>query len=291
MTAPQGDILRDTTPIPVEGRPGRYSLEVPDAWRVFYAFGGMTMASALRAAEAVLDRPDLRLVSAEATFCQAIPAGPCAIEAEVLRNGKRGAQCHVRMWATDDPTGPVGNDLVVTVVFGQDRPGTWRFDGATFPLDARDPEDCVGRVESPVPTPFDEVPYHHQTDFRFAVGTPPWLRERTGDPRTVSWFRFLAPPLREDGTWEPATLAVPGDILGPAVSEGAGTVGEFFLVMSLQISLQFIAPMRGTWLAQHTRSHHTGDGFARGTAELWSEDHTLVAFATQTAMLQPLPSP
>jgi acyl-CoA thioesterase len=286
MSIPRGNILRDSEPVPVDGHPGRFRVDVPEAWRIFYAFGGMTMACAIRAAEVALDRPDLRLVSAEATFCQAIPIGPCALDVEVLRSGRRGAQCHVRMWATDDPGGPAGTDLLVTVVFGQSRPDFWGFDGATFPLDARDPELCQGRLPDAEPSPFDDIPYHQQTDFRFASETPPWLGERGREPRAVTWFRFLEPPLLDDGTWEPATLAVPGDILGTAVHEGIGTA-EHFMVISLQIGLQFLQPMSGTWLAQHARSHHTGDGYAYGTAELWSEDRRLVAFATQSALLRP----
>jgi uncharacterized protein YcaQ len=35
---------------------GRFHADLPDAWRVFYAFGGCSMAIALRAAQAALDR-------------------------------------------------------------------------------------------------------------------------------------------------------------------------------------------------------------------------------------------
>ncbi len=286
MSVPRGNILRDTTPIPVDGAPGRYRVDVGEAWRIFYAFGGMTMACALAAAEAAIDRPDLRLVSAEATFCRAIPVGPCAIEVEVLRSGRAGAQCHVRMWATDDLTGPVGNDLVVTVVFGASRPDWWSFDGLSFPADVRDPELSPGRPQVERPTPWDDIPYHHQTDFRFGTDEVPWEQEGPAEPRTFTWFRFLEPPLLDDGRWSPASLAVPGDILGPAVGRGRGRPDEFFMVLSLQIGLQFLEPMTGKWLGQHTRAHRAGDGFAHGTAELWSDDRRLVGFATQSALLR-----
>jgi len=286
MSFPRGNILRDTTPTPVDGHPGRFSVDVGEAWRIFYAFGGMTMACALRAAEAALDRPDLRLISAEATFCQPIPVGPCAIEVEVLRSGRGGAQCHVRMWSTDDPTGLRGSDLVVTVVFGRTRPEWWSFDGVVFPGDVLDPELSRGREASDRPNPFEDIPYHHQTDFRIGTEVDPWGQEGPGEPRTFSWFRFLEAPLLDDGRWEPATLAVPGDILGPAVGVGRGRPDEFFMVLSLQISLQLLEPMTGKWLGQHTRSHHAGDGYAFGTAELWSDDRRLVGFATQSAMLR-----
>jgi acyl-coenzyme A thioesterase PaaI-like protein len=288
---PDGDIARDTVPTPVAGLEGRYEATIPEAWKVFYAFGGVTMALAIRTAEAALGRPELGIVTVQATFCQAVPCGPVAMAAEVLRSGRKGAQVQVRLWATEDSTGPVEPDLVVTVVFGlADPTSPHRLVGATFPSDAPGPEASRLRVDVRPDNPFAEIPYHRQTDWRQAIGHAPWDSGFAAgeDPRAVSWFRFLRPPLRADGTWEPATLAVPGDILAPAVVEGLGRMDGWFFVITLQLSMQFFAPMRGEFLCQHTRAHHAGDGFATGVAELWREDRTLVAIATQSAMLQPM---
>lgn len=288
---PPGDILRDTLAAPVEGIDGRFETTIPEAWRVLYAFGGMTMALALRSAARALARPELRMVSAQATYCKAVPCGPVALQVDVLRNGRAGAQVEVRLWATDDPRGEVGSDLVVAVVFGaEEADSPYRLVGVTFPDDAVGPQQARLRTEIGPDNPFAQIPYHRQTDSRLAVGHTPWDPDLKpgSDPRAVSWFRFLEPPLLADGTWEPATLAVPGDILGHAVMEGVGRPGDFFLVLTLQLAIQFFAPMRGEFLCQHTRATHAGGGFAAGTAELWSEDRTLVAMATQAAMLRPL---
>lgn len=293
MDIAPGDILRDTEPTPVPGVPGRYTLVIPDAWRIFYAFGGATMAATLRAATAEIERPDLTLLSADATFCQAVPCGPVAVQVETLRQGRTAAQTLVRLWALDpaspDPAGPVGNDLVVTCVFGALFDSSpFRFVGAEFPQVAA-PADCVGRLADDPDSPFATIPYHQQTEFRVA-GDPFPLGEDTepGEPCSVSWFRFNVPPLLEDGTWEPSSLALPGDILGPAVHRGLGGGVGFFLVISLQISLQFVAPLRTDWLLQHTRAHVGADGYSSGTAELWSSEGELVAIATQCAKLQPM---
>jgi len=286
-----GDIARDILAEPVAGIPGRFETVIPDAWRVFYAFGGMTMALAVRTAERALGRDDLRLVAAQGTYCKAVPSGAVALQVEVIRNGRKGAQVEVRLWATDDPAGDVGADLVVAVVFGAEQPASpYRLVGAAFPHDARSPAEAPLREEATDDNPFAQIPYHRQTDWRMVVGHAPWdprLREG-GDARTVSWFRFNTAPLRPDGTWEPASLAVPGDMLGPAVLEGVGRSRDFFLVITLQLSIQFFAPMRGEFLCQHTRAAHAGGGFATGTVELWSEDRNLVAMATQAALLQPM---
>ncbi len=282
-----GDILRDTTPHAVPGVEGRFSAFIPEAWRIFYAFGGSTMAVALRSAGEALDRPDLDLLSADATFCQAVPCGPVAAQVEVLRNGRSAAQALVRLWALDphdpDATGPVGNDLVVTCVFGTRSESTHTFVGAVAPQ-VTPPEQTLSRTIDE-DSPFSKIPYHAQTEFR-PVGRDWGAEFPPGEPRSASWFRFLAAPRREDGTWEPATLALPGDILGPAVHAGAGSRAGDFLVISLQISLQFVAEVRSEWLLQHTRAHVAADGYASGTAELWDEDLQLVAIATQCAKLQ-----
>ncbi len=285
-----GDIARDTRPEPVDGRPGRFRCVIPDAWRVMYAFGGTTMATALRAIEVAVGRDDLRLVSANGTFCQAVPTGPVVIDVEVLRSGRNGAQALARLWASEDVDGPTRSDLVVTAVLGADRPWPVDVTGAQFPLDAVGPDEASLRGAPPDDGEFPKVPYHDQTDWRLAVGRNTWAdRAPAGEePRSVSWFRFNNPPIRTDGTWEPATIAVPADILGPAVFEAGGRPAGFFFVITLQMSVQFFSPMRGEWLCQHTRATHVGDGFATGVAELWTEDRELVALATQAAMLQPI---
>ncbi len=290
---PPGDILRDTTPHPVEGIPGRYVGHVPDAWRVMYAFGGTTMATTIRAAVVELDLPELVPVGAESTFCQAVPCGPVALQVEVLRRGRNGAQALVRLWALDpgdpDPRGPVGNDIVTAVVLGRRKKTPLEFPSDPAP-EVADPESCPTRGDDDA-SPFRLIPYHRQTDFRMALGE--WAAGRPvppGDPCTASWFRFNVSPRLEDGTWEPAALAVPGDILGAAVHSGLGSESGFFFVISLQIGLKFVADARSEWILQHTRAHSASAGYASGLAELYDIDRNLVAIATQTALLRPLTS-
>lgn len=292
MQIEPGDILRDTRPDPVAGIDGRFAAVIPEAWRIFYAFGGSTMATALRAAAAAVARDDLQLVSTDATFCQAVPCGPVAAQVEVLRQGRTAAQALVRLWALDpddpDPAGPVGNDLVVTAVFGSRADSAFEFVGAE-PPDVPEPDQCEARPDLDVDSPFARIPYHAQTEFRLTGRQFGWGREfDAGAPEASSWFRFRRPPLLPDGRWEPATLALPGDILGPAVHAGAGSAAGEFLVLSLQISLQFVGDLRTEWVLQHTRAHSAGGGYAAGTAELWDQERRLVAIATQCAKVQPL---
>lgn len=293
MKIEPGDILRDTTPHPVEGVEGRYTTFLPEAWRIFYAFGGATMATALRVAEAAVARDDLHLVSSDATFCQAIPVGPIAASAEVVRQGRSAAQVLVRLWALDpadpDPAGPVGNDLMVMCVFGTTTEDpVFEFVGATAP-DVPDPDDCPQVPPATGDTQFSNIPYHSQTEFRFTDTTIRWGRDYpASEPVSSAWFRFKNSPFRPDGTWDPAALALPGDILGPAVNKGAGGDVGPFLVISLQIGLQVVGEIRSEWLLAHTKSQIAGGGYASGTAELYDADRQLVAIATQTAKIQPM---
>ncbi len=287
---PAGDILTDTTPHPVDGMPGRYRAFIPEAWRVMYAFGGTTMATAIRAAVHHVSRSDLHLVGAEATFCAAIPCGPLGLQVETLRGGRNGAQALVRAWSLgpdDDGTAAAGNDLVVAVVLGRRRETELSFPGsAASPVP--DPDECPAR-ETTDDSPFSRIPYHHQTDFRVAMGSRRWGEEvPPADPEAASWFRFNRSPITASGCWEPAVLAVPGDVLGPAVHAGIGSRAGFFFVISLQIGLKFVADVRTEWVLAHSRAQSASHGFASGTAELYDEQRHLVAVATQTALLRPV---
>ena len=285
-----GDILRDTTPHPVAGIPGRYHGVIPDAWAIKFAFGGTTMAAAIRAAGLGLDRPDLRLVTADSTYCQAIPTGPVAMQVETLRQGRGGAQAMVRLWALDpddpDPTGEARSDLVLTAVYGLPH-DTIGFQGAECPV-VKEPSECRSRPLRD-DGPMGVVPYHFQTEFRAAENMGFWENPDVGpgEARTSSWFRFLVSP-RVDGIWEPSLLAIPGDILGPAVHSAVGGSHGMFFLVSLQISMQLHHPARSEWILQHTRAAISHGGYTSGTAELWDEDRTLVATVTQSARMLPI---
>ncbi len=296
-TLPLGDILNDTEPRPVDGISGRYTVDIPESWRVMYAFGGVTMMTAIRAATteiAIVGAPELKLVSAHATFCSAVPCGPVGIQVEVLRSGRTGAQAQVRLWALDpespDPTGPVRNDLVLTVVMALHRESPLEFTGTSAP-EVPAPLQCPGRDDFE-DNPFLSIPYHLQTEFRPAIGGLPTGEVRPpADPESATWFRFQKSPMLSGGTWEPSALAVPGDILGSAVHTGVGSEAGFFFVVSLQISLAWFSDVGTEWVLQHTRAQKAGNGFATGTAELFDEDRRLVAMATQTALLRPMSAP
>ena len=85
--------LRDDAILTADpGRPGRFRGNLPDAWKVVYVFGGVSMYAALRAMQQQLGRTDLSLVTANAIFVAPVPPGPITIDVDVLRDGRRASQ-------------------------------------------------------------------------------------------------------------------------------------------------------------------------------------------------------
>src|SRR3954469_15258391 len=86
------DIRTDTALTRDASVPGRFHADIPEAWKVMYIFGGVSMYAALRAMEEALHRDDLDLVTANAIFLAPVPPGPITIDVDVLRDGRRASQ-------------------------------------------------------------------------------------------------------------------------------------------------------------------------------------------------------
>jgi hypothetical protein len=89
------DLVADTAVTPDPGMPGRYHLNLPGHWDYLLPSGGVTMTCALRAAEAALGEPLLRLASTTAIFCTPIHPGKLVADVTVLRRGGSTAQVRV----------------------------------------------------------------------------------------------------------------------------------------------------------------------------------------------------
>ncbi len=292
---PVGDFAVDTEVTPDPACPGRFTAELSDAWRVFYAFGGCTMAVALRAAERSLARPDLAPLSATATFVAPVPCGPLVVDTDVLRAGRSGAQVLSRLRSTASAAD--ATDVHLSAVFGQAHPDRLHFLEAEYPADALPVDASIVPVrpdEADDPSPFARINYHHQTEFRMGMAgldfTDPsrWV---PGPARSLTWHRLVKEPRLPDGTIDPISYCVPADILGPAVFAKLGPIGPGnvpFITLSLEIGVQFLAPTTSAWVLQHTRIPHAGDGYAYAYVELWDEDGQLIAIATQRANIRPV---
>ena len=283
MTVAPGDLLRDTTLEPDPDRPGRYLGAIPEAWKVMYAFGGVTMTAALRAMEAHLARPDLQLVTANAIFCAPVHCGPVAVDVEVLRNGRTAAQVGSNLFVP----GTDGVALRTHGVFGKPHDTDLAFRDIEFPDDVPPPSECEPPPPRPPDDPWPEINFHQQTEWLPALPFADWSEPRKGgEARFAAWTRLLVQPHRPDGSYDMLALAVPSDSIGPAIGQGLGTMGRHFMSLSLEIGIRFIRPPEGPWVLQHMRCWHCGDGYATGPTELWDAHGNLLAIAQQTAHLR-----
>ncbi|WP_426570820.1 thioesterase family protein [Aquihabitans sp. McL0605] len=275
------NILTDTRPMIDGERPDVANSIITDAWGLHFAQGGVVMAAGLRAMEAVLDRPDLSLASASATFCRPVACGPVSTTVEVLRDGRRGSQVLGDLRVPGDD----GTNVSLTAVFTDPSlPG---------PTDTPLPRP----VELLDPPPADAPPVWMESAYPLGfLDNTEWKTASSGasapahDPvhRLAVWFRFTDPPAAPDADWDPALLPIPGDSLGSALIVALGGGERPVGSVSLQIGIQVFRPMRGTWIGVDSTCTHIANGLASGVLNLWSAAGEHVATVTQTAMLRSL---
>jgi len=288
---PEGDLLRDLAMVEDPQRPGRFTLEFSPAWNIFYTFGGFTMAAALRAAQLHVDRPDLVPLTAHAVFCSPVGAGPVEIDVDVVRNGRTAANVQADL----RQVGHEGADLRLLATFGQEHDTRVTYQGIEFPTGILPPDECPQRPDpaefSSARPPFPPVNFHRQNDWRPAyegfTWDETWGREGEHANEFACWFRLHREPRLPDGTIDPISYCVPADMLGPAINRGGRNEAEPFLILSLEIDLQFFATTSSAWTLQRVVSQHAGHGYAFGTTELWDDQRRLLAFVTQRARLRP----
>jgi acyl-CoA thioesterase len=277
------NILTDTTPALDAGDGSLVHSVITDAWGLHFAQGGVVMAAGLRAMAEVLDRDDLGLASASATFCRPVACGPVTTRVDVLRSGRRGAQV---LGSLRDATAPEGAvSVAMTAVFTDpEMPGP-QLAPVPRPPELSEPPAPTADGESlgnAFPLGFlDNTAWHVATGSTGPATTSPV-------PRLALWFRFNDPPAASGSAWHPALLPIPGDALGSALVVALGGGDSPVGSVSLQIDIQFLAPTRGTWIGIDSTCTHVGNGLATGVVHLWAEDGSHVATATQTAMLRGL---
>lgn len=283
---PVGDFATDSR---VRRHPevaGRWLGDISEAWKVMYAFGGMSMAVAVRAVEAAVDRPDLSLLSANAVFCSPVRCEPVEVDTRVLRQGRSAAQAVGDLRNTVDGDAG-GTALHVAATFGDRREAPIDFVEPTMP-DVPPPEQCAPPPERDDDDPFGDINFHQQTDWRPATADPwdPDQWEPGGPADFSSWTRLLREPRLPDGSLDPVALCIPGDMMGGAIGAKVGPDGPHFFTLTLEIGLQVLRSWTTGWILQRVRAPWAGDGYGLGLLDLWDEHGRLVAFATQRARLR-----
>ena len=260
---------------------------IDDDWGILYSQGGVVFAAMLRAAEQTLGRSDLKPVSTNATFIRPVRCGPIALTVEILRSGRSGAQTRITVHdpADEDPTPNVQATLVCAS--HDDTFPTFTRLTSPFTDDVPRPLDCVrlGTDHDDRPT----MPFFRRTDWRDATPADAFLHKR-------SWFSFSDEPdspvhgLGPYDPWDFALLPIPGDALGMAGGPSATEIVGPLTSPTLELSLQFVSPAKGTWIGIDARCDSSTGGIISGKTNLWNTDGSLVATAMQTAMLRRLPT-
>lgn len=230
-----------------------------------FLFGGAGLAAAVAAMEGSTGRP---LVWATAQYLSFVrPPSVLDIEIVPLVEGKQVTQA--RAIATSE-----GQEiLTVTAALGsrpEEASGTWM----AMP-DVPPPDACLTRAN------FRAVPagIGLRLDSRLAEGRA--FEDLDGTPgtgRTRLWVRVL------DGLdMSGATVAVLGDHVPFGINQALGVPAGG---NSLDNTVRIARIVPADWVLLDVQIHAIANGFAHGHLDMWAEDGTLLATASQSAMVR-----
>lgn len=254
-----------TTPVARKGADGQFVHEIHDGWQQGRgAFGGLVLASLVRAVEAFAGRPGLTLRTLTAELCGPVLPGEAEIRVEPLRVGSGTSTVAARMVQQDEVLAHA------VIVLGR----------------ARDPEPRYAGLPRPAITPFREVmPLPAEaTTASFAQhfeyrNTGPIPFSRSAEATAAGWVRPRDPGTARDGAflvgvadaWWPAVLSI------MSAPRPAATITFTIDIVGQCAGLDPEAPF---YHDAHTLS--ASDGWAPEVRTLWGEDGRLLAINHQT---------
>ncbi len=232
-------------------------------------YGGAGIAAAIAAMESVTGRP-LRWVTVQ--FSSSAQVGDVLdVGVSVDTEGRRITQATA--------VAAVGDRVVVRAMaaLGEARGDAPRGAWVTMP-DVPEPEDCPASG-----FPVDTTDTFMETMERRRAEGPGWEDFLTHGARPAG-FRicmWARTPGYDAGS--PAMLSWLADMVPMAI---AGGVGEPVGGTSLDNTLRMVERRRCEWVLLEVRPTATADGYGYGEAHLWAPDGTLLATASQTAIVR-----
>jgi acyl-CoA thioesterase len=231
-----------------------------------FLFGGAGLGAAITALEETSGRPVVWAPAQYLSFAE--PPSVMDIEVAFPIVGHRITQARA--------VAKVGDTEILTVnaALGRrpfDAGGSW----ATFP-EVPLPADCPPRAHR-----FASADEHIMSRFdqRLAKGRAlDELDGRPGDGSSALWVE-LPDGLEVSG----ASLAVLGDFVPFGISQalGVGAGGK-----SLDNTLRVVSLVPTRWVLLDVGIHAIAQGFGHGRVRLWAEDQTLLAIASQSAIIR-----
>ena len=256
--------------------PMRWYLPITEgiATRGKFLFGGCGLGAAVAAMEAVCERPVVWATAQYLSF--AMVDSIMDLDVTVAVSGKHTSQVRT--------VGHVGDREILTVnaalgskpVEGDEQ---WR----TMPA-VPDPMDCPGRQQLVE----DAGSIMTRFDMRLAAGTtwdhltvqPPERGElsphRAPGGRSALWVRM------PEVDMSAAALAILGDYVPFGISQA---MGWWVPSNSLDNTIRVQRLVPTEWVLCDVRVDGVHDGFGHGSVYLWAEDGTLLATASQSAVL------
>jgi acyl-CoA thioesterase len=231
-------------------------------------FGGVGLGASVEVLERVTGRP---LVWATAQYLQyARPPAVVDLEVNEVVRGRSSSQARV--------LGRVGGDEIFTVVAALGaRTLPWDGEWAVHP----DVPDVAGGRPRPL-MPHQQGTIGERLEMKFANGRT-WeeLDGSPGDGRSALWIHL------PDGVPATAsTLSIVGDYVPFGIGQAAGRrVGS----NSLDNTIRMVRPHPTEWVLADIRIQAVADGFGHGVVHLWAEDGTLLATASQSAIVRDQP--
>jgi acyl-coenzyme A thioesterase PaaI-like protein len=237
----------------------------------------------LRAAQAELREPVLRLASATAMFATPIHAGALVADVHVVRRG--GATAQVRVTLRDAAgEGAKEPGVEVLATWCRDRHGP-DVVGATFPAvtPLADARDALDEVAS---NPHVRFRFWQQLETRLADGDAFWHSDWSAGPaRFARWMRYRAPQ-RDGACFDRLALPPLIDTLPTALHRAIGPGGYRFFAPSLDLTVHTVDDTARDWLLVTARVRRARMGWATAEAEVWDDEGRFVAYGTQAMYIQ-----
>jgi acyl-CoA thioesterase len=283
------DLAADTAVRADPEVPGRFHLQLPDHWDYLLPSGGTVMTCALRAAEAAVGDPLLRLASATTIFCTPINPGPLVADVGILRRGGSTAQVRVSLRHGNPPPAQPPEDnagVELLVTFCRDRKGP-DVKGVAFPRTALALADAPAVEDGAANNPHSRFRFYRQLESRIAEGDRFWAEAfEAGPARYARWMRYRAPQRDPEGRLDRLALPPLIDTMPTALHRAIGPGAYRFYAPSLDLTTYVVDDTTREWLLVAVTVRRARAGWAIADAEIWDDEGRFIAYGSQAMYLQ-----
>lgn len=267
---------------------GRYHLTMPTHWDYLLPSGGVVMTAALRAAEAAVGDPLLRLGSATTLFAAPIHPGPLRADATIIRRGGGTAQVRVKLEHAAPPPDAEKEGIELIATFLRDRKGP-DVHGTAMPA-VRAVADALPVDDATPSNPHTRFRFYHQLECRIADGARFWIpgELEAGPARYARWFRYRTPQRDAQGRLDRLALPPLIDTMPTALQRAIGPGSYRFYAPSLDLTTYVIDDTMREWLLVAVTLRRARLGWAIADAEVWDDEGRFLAYGAQAMYLQGL---